>query len=316
MKKLFYALTMLIGCLCCSCNSYLDKPIYEPLTVEELKKAFEKDPMFEYDYSEIEEAAKAINENTILKVKFSDLTYRKMIKTMRYLRSDAFGEVYASFGEEWKNYAMVYQSQVDSIVGYWKHYIEEMNQLAKIEPIKIRKEYYSFGSLKSVELGFRITSLKEQLKYIRFQFSIVSKADKKEDDDSVALPSFGLEETCFAFIDSPSTVEYADVGYAKREILENYDIKTFLDNYNVIIEVKDVETVEKEYDLYEVPSCVRLYLNDEDDGETGMENHWFGDIVKECIDEKFIDEFDFVEKKRTEFLSKQYPLYWEFVNSL
>ena len=42
MNKLLFISITAIGSLFCSCNSYLDKPIYEPLTVEELKKLLKK----------------------------------------------------------------------------------------------------------------------------------------------------------------------------------------------------------------------------------------------------------------------------------
>ena len=306
MNKLLFISITAIGSLFCSCNSYLDKPIYEPLTAEEFKKALEKDATFAYMYIHIKEPAKALNENTLLKAKFLDLTYRKMVKAMKYLNSDSYKKIYNSFENDWINYVTTYQPQVDSVVGYWKNYIEEMNLLAKIEPVKIRKEYYSYGDLKSAALGFRITSLKEQLKYISFRFSILSKPGKKK-NNSLDL----FSSRCSAFVDSPSSVEYADVDYPKRDVLENYDIKTFLEEYNVIIKVQSAETVNKKYDLYEVPSCVRHYLKD-DEADKGIENIWFGDIIRGHIDKDFIEKYNFIEQKQAEFLSEKYPLYLAF----
>src|SRR5688500_4685226 len=105
------------------CSSHLDKNIFEPLTVEELKNSIERDSTFKDTYQTIQQIKDSVLNSDIEKVKFTELTYNRIHKLIKFSQdSTYFKPITEQLSKEWKEKYGGLESQVDSISNYWKKY--------------------------------------------------------------------------------------------------------------------------------------------------------------------------------------------------
>ena len=87
------------------CNSHLDKKIFTPLTVEELKKSIDKDTTFKDTYETIQLIKDSVLKSDIEKANFADLTYNRVYKLIKFAQDTIhFKPIREQLKKEWKVY--------------------------------------------------------------------------------------------------------------------------------------------------------------------------------------------------------------------
>ena len=103
------------------CSSHLDKKLFEPLTVEELKKSIDKDTAFQDKYEAIQYIKDSVLKSDIEKAKFADLTYNRVYKLINFSRDTTyFKPVREQLKKEWEEKYGILHKKVDSVSNYWK----------------------------------------------------------------------------------------------------------------------------------------------------------------------------------------------------
>ena len=304
MKKLFFIIV--IGVLFCSCNGYLDKPIYEPLSVEELKKAIEKDSVFQDIYEYIQVMNNSVLTTDLAKVKFVDLTYRRLYKFAKFaMDTTYFNPIEKKAEKEWIENYNHYQLKVDSISDYWKEEKKSLTQYVDIELVDMRKEYYSYsGDIKNVKLGFRLTPLKGTVETLWFRYQIEKKTDEEDGKNSYRYGNLCSEYTSF----SKPILKYYEADYADEKILMNETLETFLMDYNIHIEVNmvGIDGIRKSFNDLDIPQSVRDYWI--------WQDLYFDDVVKEFLNKDFLSKYEYQEREVEKILRKKDNLSFEFIN--
>jgi hypothetical protein len=317
MRNLIYLLFIV---LLASCNSTLDKSIFEPLTVEELKSSIEKDSLFEYTYVDITYVRDSVLTSDLEKVKYTDLTYSQ-IHDYNLFRFDTtyFNPIYERIEKEWDEKFGIYKEEVDSVSNYWKKYIEDnsIEQYVLIELVGIDKEYYSYGNdVRNVNLGFRLTPLKGKIEQVRFGYSIEAKINEKEKDDFYSSYSSFLDKSwCRASSPfSGPVVRYWEADYTNEKILKSQTLKTFLRDYNIHIEVdkirKDGENMSA--DDLNIPQALKNHWKYEK-REDSLQDLYFGDVVIEVLNKEYMSEFEYTLQEKVKILKEKFPLVSEFI---
>lgn len=316
MKRIIY---LLFAVALFSCNSPLDKSIFEPLSVEELKKSIEKDSLFKNTYEYIVYVRDTVLKSDMEKVKFADLTYER-IQDFAEFSSDTtyFKPINERIEKEWKEKYGIYKDKVDSISNYWKKYKEEnsIEQYVKVELVEIDKEYYSYSNdIRNVNLGFRLTPLKGKIEQIRFGYSIEAKINEKDKEDIYSSIYSSLDKS-WCLTTSPFSrpvVRYWEANYTNEKILKYKTLETFLRDYNIYIEIDEIRKDGKNLS------------NDDLNIPEALENHWkyenkeylqdlyFGDVVKEVLHKEYMKEYEYRSQEIDKILKEKDPLVFEFI---
>jgi hypothetical protein len=298
-----------------SCNSVLDKSIFVPLTVEELKSSIEKDSLFEGTYAYILYVRDSVMKSDLEKVKYADLTYAQIQEYLLFSTDTTyFNPKYERFEKEWNEKFGIYRDQVDSVSNYWKKLIEDnsIEQYIKIELVKIDKEYYSYDNdVRSVNLGFRLTPLKGKIEQVVFGYSIEAKINEKEKDDiysSILDKSWCRATSPF----SSPIVRYWEADYTNENILKYKSLKTFLRDYNIHIEVDKIrkDGINMSVDDLDIPQALKSHWKYENN--ESFPDLYFGDVVKEVLNEEYLEEYEYFGKEKDKILKEKFPLVFEF----
>ena len=183
MKKIvFFSITCLLTLS--SCTDYLNKPITEDLSVEELRAAVKRDTDAVEFYEEMKKMKIEFLSEESKQVKFGDITYRQIYDYLKKMGDSTF---YMPISEEaqkeWETQYGSYKNKVDSISDYWKKFKKEhsLDHYAKIEFNDIEKDCLS----NSYNFGFKITPLKGKMDMISFYYFVRPKLSDAKEDVSV-----------------------------------------------------------------------------------------------------------------------------------
>lgn len=119
MKKLIAVslLLILIGCY-----DPMDKPIYEPLPVEVIKKQMDKNPDFELMFEVIEKMQNSDINTNVFKAKWSEITYNRLLEYRDAVSFLQLEENQLKFESEWNYKYGVGIRKTDSVIAYWDNY--------------------------------------------------------------------------------------------------------------------------------------------------------------------------------------------------
>lgn len=302
MKNILFLFSLILFCGC----DDLNKSIFEPLALKELDEAIKKDSLFSIFYEQVQ----AINENTLdtdsKKAKYADLTYRRAYDLFFYQDT----VLYRDLSKEWKSKYANYSTKADSIINYWKQLKKEnsLDQYVKIEVANITTKYYSFGGVDDVNIGFRLTPLKETIEQLRFSYLIEPKINQDESKSiysSILDKSWCLSTSPF----SKPVVKYWEVGYSNEKKLAGETAETLLRDYNVKIEIDKVRIGGRNYstDDIKLPHCVEMYL------EYGG-SYYIDDIIQEYIDNNYIPLYKYITDGINNRLKEKDALAFEYLN--
>ena len=300
-----------------SCNSQLDKPIFEPLTVNELKESIENDSLFKGTYKYIVFVRDTVLKSDMEKVKYADLTYDRIFDYVKFSADTVyFKPINERTEKEWNEKYGFYSEKVDSISNYWKKYKEEnsLEQYAKVELAKIDKEYYSYSSgIRNVNLGFRLTPLNGKIEQIRFGFRIEAKINEKENEDiySALDKSWCLTTSPF----SKPVVRYWEANYTNEKILKSKTLETFNRDYNIYIEVDEIrkDGVNMSNDDLNIPKSVINHW--EYENKEYLQDLYVDNIIKEVLGKEYLDKYEYRYQEIDKILKEKDPLVFDFLNS-
>lgn len=316
MRNLLAILTVLA---LMSCNSHLDKPIFEKLEVSELKKSIDNDSTFKTTYEYILYVRDTIIKSDMEKVEFADLTYERVHDLMEFASDTThFNPIRQEIEEEWEKKYGRYDKKVDSISNYWKKYMEEnsLERFVKIELAEIYKEYYSYSNgIKNINLGFKITPLKGKIDQLRFSYIIKAKIYEDEEDEYSSIFSSLDKSWCLTTdpITKPVT-RYWEVNYSNEKLLKSENLTTFNRDYNIFIEVDEIrkDGVNLSVDDLEIPKVVSNHWDSKDDKL--LEGVYKDDIIIEFIDKDYVSEYEYRRNRVNEILKEEDPLAFKFLN--
>ncbi|MDO6518593.1 hypothetical protein [Zobellia uliginosa] len=304
-----------------SCNSHLDKSVFEPLTVNELKKTIDKDSLFKGTYEYIVYIRDTVLKSDIDKAKFADLTYKQVYDFEKF-SSDTiyFKPINDRVEKEWNEKYGGYEVKVDSISNYWKKYKEEnaLEQYVNIELARIDKEYYSYsGGIKDVNLGFRLTPLKGKIDQLRFTYRIEAKINKKEDNDLYTSLNLTLDKSrCLSTSPfSKPVIRYWKASYSDEKILKNKTLETFNRDYNIYVEIDQIriDGKNKSNDDLKVPESVEDYWKYQSGEYLYIFDDGTDEIVKEILGETYINKYGYRNQEIDKILKEKDPLAFEFL---
>ena len=322
MKKFSFLILSILLIASCSSNG-LKKSITEPLSVDELKANIKKDTTFTDFYSEIQKIREWIIGNDVRQAKYGDITYKQLKRYDKHGRDTTF---FNKKGEGWKEeYAKLYPSydtQLDSIITYWKAYKEQynMDSLVVIEYDKLWKEYYSYiGGIKDVNIGFRITPLKGKIDQLIFRYEMRTKVSNDGSSSSSSYSSIWNTHRCVATspITKPTTL-YWEADYSDEKKLEGRSSEDVKRDYDFIIELVNVRINGENYEdkLNLIPESVSHYLRWEND--EFMQDLYKDDIIQELINKDYKTYYEYsrplIEAEMKSYDPDVYALVEEYSN--
>lgn len=301
-----------------SCKNPLNKPIFQPLTVEELKDAIQKDSVFEESYKYIQLIKDSVLKSDLDKAKWADLTYNRIYKIVKLaIDTTYFKPIGEDLKKEWNEKYGKYQAKVDSVSNYWKHYKSQnsLEQYVNVELVEINKEYYEYiGDVKSVNLGFRLTPLKGQVDQLRFSYRIEPKINQKDEDNeslySVLDKSWCLSTTPF----SKPIIRYWEANYTNEKILKSKTIETVKRDYNIYIEIDEIrkDGTNMSNDDLHIPESVQNHWRYEN--KEYLKDLYVPDVVKEVLHEEYLPEYEYRQQGIDKLLKKKDSVAFEFLS--
>ena len=295
-----------------SCNSISNKPVSEKLSTEELAKAIKSDTLFTSFYEHIRKKVDDLSD--IKKAKYNDVTYRRLFKYVKFLQDTTYWKPLSEkWEQEWESEYGVYLPKADSVLNYWKKYLEEnsLDKYVSIELARIDKEYYTYaGGLKEVNLGFKLTPLQGTIEQIRFNYGYKPKIS----GDS----KYYAKKNCISTSPfSSPTIRYWEVSYSDRDNFAGKTVETFLRDYNLHIEVTQIrkDGINISTDDFDVPEIVSTCLEYEGDYPFLFE-YKKNDLIKELVNKKYVSKWEFRDKKADEIREKKDKLCFDFLEEL
>lgn len=311
MKASYFGVLFFLIIFFSSCTDYLNKPLAEPMSVEDLKGAIKQDSAFLDFYETVQKFRKEFFAEDLNQVKYGDLTYRRLYDYVNKMSDSLFTQpLYDKAKKEWDSKYSVYTTKVDSVASYWKKYEEEnsLNSYVSIVFKTLDKEYYSYShDVRSVNLGFQLTPLKGKVEQVKFSYEVTSKLDTK-------MSSYWNDDKGNCISTSPfstSVIRYWESPYSLEKKLKYKTTEDFLRDYDVEIKVTAVRVNGENFseDSMRTPTSVIDYLRFESD-------YWEGLLIKDCIypDYKTID--DLYEENYQEALKSYDNQCFEFIGCI
>lgn len=313
MKNLIFILSIVF--LITSCSGPLNKPIVEPLTVDELRSATKKDTAFIEFYEEVQELRKSFFSNEMNQVKYGDITYKQLRKFTDYQEDTTFTKpIIEKAKVEWTEKFGNYQSKLDSISDYWTKYLAEnsLNSYVNIEFDHLYKEYYSYNrDVSNVYFALKLTPLQGTIQQISFTYKVKSKL-KSDERESIYSSIFddnrGSCITTSPF--SKAVVRNWEVGYALEKTLKYMSSNEFKRDYDITFEVTKIRvnnTNISEDDLL-IPEVVKDYLR--------YPYLYDDDVIKQLINKDYISEWEFYLNAINEVLKKKDEKVFNFLQDV
>lgn len=311
MKKL-YLLTLVIAIIVSSCNNIPNKSISNKLETGELSKAIKSDTLFADFYENLR--AEIDEMSDIKKATYNDITYRRLFGYVKFLQDTTYwNPLVKNWENEWENKYGIYLTKADSVVNYWKKYLEEnsLDKYVKIELAKIDKEYYDYiGGLKEVNLGFRLTPLQGTIEQIRFNYGYKPKISG---DGRYYTKHNCISTSPF----STSTIRYWEVGYSDKDNFAGKNVETFLRDYNLYIEVASIrkDGINISTDDFNTPEVVSDYLS-YGENDNLMEDYYKEKVIKELVNKDYLRKWEYYEKQSDVLKEKKDKHCFDFLKIL
>lgn len=315
MRKLLPLLSILI----ISCSNPTKKNIFEKLTVEDLKKAIEKDTLFENTYKLIEFQKDSVLTTELDKVKWSDLTYKRIHDFVKYTADTTISKpLREKFKKEWESKYGKIAEEIDSVSQYWKNYAKEnsLDQYVKVELARIDKEYYTYaGGIKNVNLAFKLTPLKGKIEQMRFGYKIEAKLDEdnKESEYSSLFASLDYSWCRMSSPFSNPTTQYWEASYTNEKILQSRTAETFLRDYNLYIIIDEIRVNGQNIDRNDLGIPKSIERHWEYENKEYLTDLYMDGVAKEVLNKNYVKDYEFINEKFDSVYKKEDKLSYEFL---
>jgi hypothetical protein len=313
MKNIFFL--VVIAALLASCNSPLDKPIVEPLTVDELRSVSKKDTSFIEFYEEIQAFRQSFFGEDINQVKYGDITYKQLQEFIAYRTDTAFTKpIIEKSTSEWNEKFGNYEHELDSLKSYWQKYLDEntLKSYVNIEFDHIDKERYSYNNdVKNVNLALKLTPLKGTIQQVSFTYKIKSKLQSDESENIYSSILDDNRGSCI--LTSPfsrSVVRYWEVNYTLEKKLKHMSTAEFKRDYDITFEISKIRVNNKnvsEDDLL-VPSVIEDYLR--------YPSLYEVDVIRYYFNPEYISDWEYIGKAIENELRKKDEKCYDFIKAV
>ncbi len=310
MKKLLPFAIILI--ILVSCDSHLNQSIFTPLSIDDLSKSIKKDTAFADLYKGIREMCDSKEFGDIEKAKFNDITYKDMFDFYEYVQDTTrFKSIDEKAIAEWKDKYSIYDSKIDSVINYWENYKKSnsLENFVDIELAEIKKEYYSYsGSVRRVNLGFRLTPLKGEIDQLIFSYYIKPKINDNDDYDTYIST---LDKTrCLLSKPFKDTVtQYWEANFSNERILKDQTLDSFNRDYNIHIKIEEVRMDGQNKGDMAIPESVNDYIKSESES-------YKTDIAKELLGKDYLPQYSYLNEKRLEAIKSKFPQVYDFLETV
>lgn len=299
-----------------ACRNPLDRSIFEPMKLEEIKAVIDEDTLFEDTYNYVDELKTTTLKSEADKAKWSELTYERIHDLVKLsLDTGYYKSIAREVQIEWERKYGEYEEKVANASEYWKRFKEDnsLERYVKIELVEIDKDYYSYSlGIKDVHLGFRLTPLNGTVQQMRFSYRIEAKINETKSGRMYSVLDM---EWCF--MSSPFTkpvIRYWKASYSDEKLLESKTVATLLRDYNLHIEIDKIRINDKnlsEEDL-KIPESIKDYWRYE--GDELMRSYYIGDVVREVFKTEYVSEDNYIFKKWEESLKAKDSVTYAFLN--
>lgn len=305
-KLLIVGAMFFLGVVLFSCNSVPSKSIMEPLETKELAKIIKKDTLFEEFYTKLSRHVEKLSD--IDKAKYSDITYSSFYDCYKFTNDTSIiNPLSVKYEDEWVAKYSSYEDKVDSVMDYWKKYIEE-NSLSKFVTIEfdnLDKEYYTYSyDVRKVNFGFKLTPKDGvKIEQIKFNYRFSAKIN-----DFMGEKHRCISTTPF----SSSVVRYWEVDYSDERRLKNVSSSEFKRDYNIEFEITDIRLDEKNYSIDDlhIPKSVEKYM------DTTVSYYYLyrDDVIQETIYPDYVSASEYIIDAIKKETSKRYPQEYNFMD--
>lgn len=312
MKKIYLLVLVISIVIISSCSNIPNKSIAEKLSTEELSKAIKSDTLFADFYQKVRDRVEKMSD--IKKATYSDITYRRLFDYVVFLRDTTYwGPLMEKGDKEWENIYGSYLPQGDSVINYWKNYLEEnsLDKYVKIELTNINKQYYKYsGGLEEVNLGFKLTPLQGAIEQIRFNYGYKPKIS--EDSKYYSKHSCILTSPF-----SSPVVRYWEVSYSDRNTFADKSVETFLRDYNLYIEITSIrkDGTNISTNDFNIPEVVFYYFEFGENDDV-MEGYYKENIIKELVSKDYLTKWEYYEKQSDIAKKKKDELCFNFFKDM
>ncbi|MBR4625574.1 MAG: hypothetical protein IKO56_08595 [Alphaproteobacteria bacterium] len=300
-----HSFLLLIPLFMVSCSSIPSKSIMEPLETNELAKIIKNDTMFERFYTMVSKTVENLSD--IDKAKYTEITYSSFYDCYKFMNdSTQTKPLTKEFETEWNNKYAQYDNKVDSVMDYWKKYIEDnsLSRFVTIEFDRLSKEYYSYShDVKNVNFGFKLTPKDgAKIEQIKFNYRYSAKINDYRGEQHRCISTSPF---------SSPVVWYWECDYSDEKRLKGVSSEEFKRDYNIEFEVTDIRKDGKNYSIDDlnVPKSVKNYM----DTTFALSSLYKEDVIKETIYPEYIAKSDYVYNHIKEEISKRYPKEYEFI---
>ncbi|HLS70297.1 MAG TPA: hypothetical protein VK027_01410, partial [Chitinophagaceae bacterium] len=238
----------------------------------------------------------------------------RLFKYFKFLQDTTYWKPLSEKWEkEWESEFGNYSTKADSILNYWKEYLEEnsLDKYVKVELAKIDKKYYYYiDELREVNLGFKLTPLQGEIQQVHFNYGYKAKIS----GDSKPYKKHNCIST--SPFSSP-TIRYWEVDYLDIDKFKGKSVETFLRDYNMYIEVIQIrkDGVNISIENFGIPEEVTKCLEVENEYPYLFELYK-NNLIRKLIKIDYLDKWEYHDKKADEILEKKDKLCFDFLNEL
>ena len=305
MKKWLFLFVVLFA----SCNNYLDKSVFEPLSLNELNKEIKKDSMFSFIYQAIQKVYENVLKSDVDKAKYADLTYARMLDTYNYrLDSNELKKV----KKEWfSNYGSIRENfNIDSISNYWLEYQRSnpLDKYVKIEFIGFDKNESSHTSRKLYLYSkFKITPLKGNIDKIN---CVLDFSNKKSNKKNVFF--FWLKRDLLYKRLMPTTISVLSEALIINGSDDKIDID--YDDFNIDnIRIKSICQNGESIEFKDTPFDIERYWEYKEIDKIDLMNHAIDEIIFKT-NSSYIREYSYIQNRVKDMRMKNDPLACEYLS--
>lgn len=297
-----------------SCSSPAQRPVTEPIPLDEMNLLLKDKP----DYGPVLMLAEKFRTQagTLEMARANDLTYKALHDFYKsYTNSELHNRLGIQATREWTERFGAAYDRTDSIIDRWKAFLDENkpDSYVRVELQSILPAESSYGSAGVV---LRVTPLKGPVDRVEGSFGLFKHGQRHYFGD--VGPARGNTFSFTGGLSAPATcrttmgysiwdIHDGDIPYTMypdrpglplSELLEKYDF-----DYTVTTLVREGRQI-RFADIYgQIPSPVRNYWQ-EKDKET-YDEYLRGEIVRNLVDSAFTDRSDYVRNYVTDYFRKQ-----------
>ena len=283
-----------------SCSSLEDKPITEPLSMDERNQLIAKDVNYAFVFGILDyvEQHRNVPLTSSEKKTMSGLSYKRLNKFMSEWQSgDKKKEIEEKYEKEWNRKYDAYCNKVDSINDYWLDYIKTFNpeNYVKIELVDILDKTDVF--LGYVKVLLRLTPLKGSVSNVEAYFGFDGMMGRNPLNVTESFSSPITKEAWmnfnYAFDTDASKVNELPVD----KLLEIYPFKT-----NITGVASNGKVIEYTDGYFKIPRSVRSMWEKapargkEWKDESEKKSKYMG-VITELIDPDMEYEIDYVHER-------------------